>query len=343
MDLLTIFLTGLFTGGLTCLAVQGGLLASTLAQKTQDTIEGKTKNTGKALPIVLFLSSKIVVYTILGFLLGWFGSLFSISPSIQAVMMIVVSVFMIGTALNLLNVHPFFRYFAIQPPRFLLRIIRSQTKNESNFAPLFLGALTVFIPCGTTQAMMALSIASGSPFLGALIMFVFTVGTSPVFFILGYLTTRISGAFNALFMKVVAVVLLILAIVNIDSGVALLGSPVTLASVGKEVYCTALSFCEDTSTLGAQTSATNNPTIYLNSSGYSPSSITVKAGQEINLSLVNKNGQGCIQAFTIPKLGIQKIIRVGSSDTISFTAPKEPGNLAFMCSMGMFRGTIKVI
>ncbi|MBI2029893.1 sulfite exporter TauE/SafE family protein [Candidatus Gottesmanbacteria bacterium] len=286
---------------------------------------------------LLFLTFPIIF----GFLLGWFGSLFSISPAFQAVMMIAVSVFMIGTALNLLQVHPFFRYFAITPPRFLLRVIRSQTKSESNFAPLFLGALTVFIPCGTTQAMMALAVASGSPILGALTMLVFTLGTSPVFFTLGYLTTKLSGGFNGAMTKVVAVVLLILAVVNIDSGVALLGSPITLASVGKEIYCTAIAFC-DNNVLGENT-VTDNPTIYLNSSGYSPSNITVKSGEEISLSLVNKNGQGCIQAFTIPKLGIQKIIRTGTTETVSFKAPSEPGNLAFMCSMGMYRGTIRVI
>ncbi len=32
-NLLAIFLTGLITGGLTCMAVQGGLLAATIAQR----------------------------------------------------------------------------------------------------------------------------------------------------------------------------------------------------------------------------------------------------------------------------------------------------------------------
>lgn len=342
MNLLTVFLTGLLTGGLTCLAVQGGLLTATLAQKTEGLIEEETKSTGKALPIILFLASKIIAYTILGFLLGWFGSLFSLSTTIQAVMMIAVSIFMIGTAFNLLHIHPIFRYFAITPPRFLLRIIKSQTKNESSFAPLFLGALTVVIPCGTTQAMMALAIASGSPILGALVMLVFTIGTSPVFFTLGYLTTKLNSAFNGALTKVVAAALLILGILNIDSSAALLGSPVTLASVGNEVYCTAIAFCDQGNTLGTST-PTDNQTIYFNSTNYSPSSFTVKAGSSVTLNLVNKSGQGCIQAFTIPKLGIQKIIRVGTSETVNFTAPNETGDLAFMCSMGMYRGTIKVI
>ena len=51
MDIYAIFLTGLLTGGLTCMAVQGGLLTATLAQREQ---EGHS-----LLPILSFLIAKI--------------------------------------------------------------------------------------------------------------------------------------------------------------------------------------------------------------------------------------------------------------------------------------------
>ena len=63
------FITGLTTGGLSCLAVQGGLLASSLARQIeQDYVEQaaygkKQKNavrTNSALPIALFLLAKLV-------------------------------------------------------------------------------------------------------------------------------------------------------------------------------------------------------------------------------------------------------------------------------------------
>ena len=38
MNLLAVFLTGLLAGGLSCLAVQGGLLAATLAQSEEEKI-----------------------------------------------------------------------------------------------------------------------------------------------------------------------------------------------------------------------------------------------------------------------------------------------------------------
>src|SRR5687767_4004059 len=71
------FVTGLTTGGLSCLAVQGGLLASSLAHQIEkDYLEqaaqpkkqrGKrtqpVPRSGTAIPILLFLSSKTVAYT----------------------------------------------------------------------------------------------------------------------------------------------------------------------------------------------------------------------------------------------------------------------------------------
>src|SRR6266496_6600572 len=104
------FITGLTTGGLSCLAVQGGLLASSLAhQIEQDYAEqvayGKTHrrvkakapvHSNSALPIFLFLVAKITAYTLLGALLGLLGSYLTLSPTVRAFLMIVIAIFMLG-------------------------------------------------------------------------------------------------------------------------------------------------------------------------------------------------------------------------------------------------------
>src|ERR1044072_6249571 len=88
-QLLVAFVTGLTTGGLSCLAVQGGLLASSLAhqieqdylgQAAQPSRKQNSKKTpipvhsNSAVPILLFLAAKVVAYTLLGALLGFLGS-----------------------------------------------------------------------------------------------------------------------------------------------------------------------------------------------------------------------------------------------------------------------------
>ena len=327
------------------MAVQGGLLAATLAQQEEEKLEEKAKG-GNALPILAFLGAKLIAYTALGALLGLLGSFFQLSIATRVVIQIAVAIFMIGTAANILNVHPLFRYCVIQPPKFLTRLVRKHSKSESMFAPILLGAFTIFIPCGTTQAMMALSVASGKPLAGAAILFAFVLGTSPVFFLLGYFTTKLGDLFQEGFMRLAAVAIILLAIFNINNAIALTGSNLTLGNIiggsAKAVWCT-FSWCTDTGQIAQVGQAVTETTITIGSSAYNPNQIVVKKGQKITLHLQNSGGTSCIQAFTIPYLGIQKIVPVGTSDTISFVAPSEPIQIPFMCSMGMYRGVISVI
>ncbi len=60
-----VFMTGLLAGGISCVAVQGGLLTTAVAGK-----EGKA---GLA-DVIYFLVSKLGAYVILGFVLGALGS-----------------------------------------------------------------------------------------------------------------------------------------------------------------------------------------------------------------------------------------------------------------------------
>src|SRR5258708_10223377 len=188
MDLWVIFLTGLTTGGLSCLAVQGGLLASAMTKQTtvpasetrsakkQRERQNKPQPMVTSLqmptnpwPVVYFLIAKLAAYTLLGFLLGALGSVLQITPPVQAAMQIIAAIFMLGTAANMLNLHPIFRYFVIQPPKALTRLVRNQAIGQEAFTPALLAGMTILIPCGPTQAMEALAISSGSAVLGALI------------------------------------------------------------------------------------------------------------------------------------------------------------------------------
>jgi len=343
MDITSIFITGLFTGGLSCLAVQGGLLASSIAQQESDTLKDEALK-GHAVPILSFLITRLIAYTILGVLLGSLGSVVQLSLTARVIMQSFAAIFMIGTALNLLHVHPIFRYFIIKPPKFLTRLVKNQSKSKSVFGPALLGGMTVLIPCGTTQAMMAYAISVGSPLAGGITMFTFILGTSPLFFLLGYAAKKLSGSLSIIFNKLAATAIILIALYNLNGAIALSGSNFTFENILTNINCT-VSFCGETVSANNPSQAVNEAIIYFTANGYStnPKNITIKSGSTIALSLINQNGAGCIQGFTIPKLGIQKIIRVGQSETITFTAPDAKGQLPFMCSMGMFRGTITVI
>ncbi len=343
-NLFIVFSTGLLTGGLTCLAVQGGLLASMLAQQEEERLEEGGPKKGNALPIIYFLGAKLLAYSVLGFLLGLLGSVMELSITASLVLQFAVIIFMLGTAGNLLNLHPFFRYFVIQPPRFLTKLVKGQSKSRSIFAPVILGAFTVLIPCGATQAMMALAISSGNPILGLAIMFAFILGTIPIFFGLGYFMTKLGDALQKKFYKFAAIAIVILALWSLNGALALAGVKNFTTIYNSLTTPNYLVEPIPGSTGGSdKAEANNNPTLYITSSGYSPRVLTVEAGASVKIKLVNEDGYSCAQSLVIPSLNLRSSIPPGVTKYLEFAAPTEPGKIPFMCSMGMYRGTINVV
>ncbi len=382
-SLILAFITGLTTGGLSCLAVQGGLLASSLGNQIEKDIQvaasqtkrkikkaipaqpgvrAGNKHTAYGLPIVAFLTAKLLAYTLMGFLLGLVGSMFQLSPLTRAFLQIAIGIYMVGSALRMLNVHPFFRRFAFEPPAFLRRRIRKTAAagNNTLTTPLLLGLLTVLIPCGITQAMMAAALGTGNPFQGAALMFAFTLGTSPVFFAVAYFAMQLGSRIEKHFMRFVAVVMLLLGLVAIDTGLTLAGSPVSftrmvndIGSPAQEVQASPSqpelqAFEPDAEGPAAPASgdapagATGDDVVTINikNSGYNPRQVHAKAGIPIQLRLVSKNVYSCALAFIIPSMGVQEYLESTGEKVIDIPAQEKGAVMPFSCSMGMFTGMI---
>lgn len=343
MNLWVIFLTGLTVGGLTCLAVQGGLLASVIAAREEaDLKSGKSKK-HTIFATIAFLAAKLLAYTMLGFLLGSFGGAIGISQTVQITMQLIAGFYMIAVALNLLEIHPIFRYVVIQPPRFLARLVRNQSKSKDLFAPAILGVMTIFIPCGTTLAMEALAISSANPFTGAAIMATFVFGTMPLFFGIGLLTSVLGDTYKQKFLKMAGIAILYLGITSANGALNAAGSPITLEVIAAN-FPIQISLAEDDSTQnpidirnGAQETS-----ILVTSYGYQPNKLVVKKGIPVKLNLVSKNAYSCALAFRMPTLGIAKNLTPNGSQILEFT-PTKTGRIPFSCSMGMYTGVIDVI
>lgn len=357
MNILLAFVTGLTTGGLSCLAVQGGLLASSLAGQIEKDLQNSSSTTRKrsrqstqsaskpqlAKPILVFLLAKLIAYTILGLLLGWAGQLLQLSPYMRAFLLIAVGVFMLGSALRMLNVHPIFRYFSFEPPPALRRWLRRKAGSsvDSLLTPALLGALTVLIPCGVTQVMMAAALATGDPLQSAALMFAFTLGTSPLFFAVAYFTTQIGARLERFFMRFVAIVVLILAIITIDSGIALAGSPVSLTRwFNQQTMGNIPPGLVDDQPLQDGNSSAQVITIRVQNYGYEPALIRAEADTPTRLRLVSKDVYSCSLAFTVPSLGIQELLKPTGITEIEIPPQQEGTRLAFSCSMGMYGGVI---
>lgn len=316
-------------------------------------------------PLFAFLAAKLLAYTALGVLLGATGSLIGVSTTTRGWLQLFAGLYMVATALNLLDLHPVFRYFVLQPPSFLTRRVRLASKSSHLFAPAFLGLMTVFIPCGTTLAVAFFALSTGDPLYAGALMFAFTLGTMPVFFFLGRLTNRMEGQRQARFLGFTAAGVLLLGFLSINTAMNLLDYPLTYREVeaklaalperitgqnldgnaqasGAPVFSTRPA-AEGSTGITNQAGSGDVQTIRLDvkSTSYAPGRLEARAGQPIRLELATKNTNGCTRAFTIPSLGVQKVLPATGTTTIELPAQK-PGTIRFTCSMGMYSGSIVV-
>jgi uncharacterized protein len=349
MNLLIIFLTGLTTGGLSCLAMQGGLLAGVIANQKEQEHEKVSKNFSLKsfdqldwMPVMMFLGTKLVAHTLLGFLLGALGSAITLSLGVRLGFQVFTAIFMFATAMNLLDVHPIFRRLAFQPPKFLQRIIRNSSKSRALFAPAVLGLMTIFIPCGVTQAMEILAINTGSPIQGAMIMFSFMLGTSPLFAILGVATAKLSEGWYQKFTRFASWVLIIMAVYSINGVLLVTDAPITLNKIVSPItYFFSDERFEHLAAV-AVTDGVQKITLDVLNRGYSPKNFKVQQGVPVQLTLQSNDVYSCALSFVFKEFGIRTFLESTDSQTFTFT-PNKPGKYTFTCSMGMYTGTMEVI
>lgn len=284
-----------------------------------------------AKPVLWFLIAKISAYTLLGAALGLLGDAIQPSPVVRGYVQIFTALFMVATALHLLRVHPIFRYVIIQPPRFITRRIRREAKGGSMFAPAALGGMTVFLPCGVTQAMMILAINSGSPVTGAVTLFAFSLATSPLFFMLGYFATKLGDIMQSRFTKFAAIGIAAIALLTLDAGLRLTNSPVTFASITSSLSSSELVAARP------GPDGIQEATIRAERGGYSPSGVSIAAGEPARLRFVDGGG-GC----TLSLIFQGQFYSVSGGTTIDLP-PQQPGEIRYSCAMGMYGGTIAIL
>lgn len=353
MNLWLIFLTGLTSGGVTCAAMQGGLLASTIAnqkrteKKTTPGASPASFDVGDWGPVGVFLAAKLVSHIILGFFLGYLGSKITLSLGARLFFQGFAALFMFASAMNLLDVHPIFRYLAFTPPKFVRKLLKGNLLADRLFAPAILGFFTILIPCGVTQAMEVLAISSASPVQGALTMGTFVLGTSPMFVLIGLATAKFSEYWRSYFLRAAAILLIGMALYSVNGILQVVDSPYSLQRLGPRLvkllppYDTASPKAADPNV--RLVDGVQKVTLSVSNSGYTPRYFRVKAGVPVELALETKGGvYSCATAFTFKAFNIYDVLKPVDSKVHRFV-PEKKGVYTFSCSMGMYSGAMEVI
>lgn len=319
-----VFMIGLVAAVSTCMAVTGGLVVAAAAKYNE--LHSNLSAVAKFKPHIYFNLGRIVSYTVFGGLVGLLGSAISISPRLNGIIIIVVSIVMIVLGLGLLNLFPGLKKFQPKMPKFISHFAHDFANKDTKRAPLMLGAATFFLPCGFTQALQLYVLSKGSFGVGALTMFFFALGTLPALMSLGFVSSFAKGQAQKYFVKVAGVVVIMIGLFNINNGLALSGGVFSAA--------------KKTSGVVAQ-----DPNVQIKNGkqyvkmrvdgyDYYPNRFTVVKNIPVVWEIDGTRAQGCVRVLVSPKLKVSAMLPQVGTKTIEFT-PTEEGEVPFNCSMGM--------
>ncbi len=314
-SLALLFVIGLLTS-FHCVAMCGGInVTQCLTFK-----EGSKRS-----PNLLYNLGRVTSYTVLGGIVGAIGSVFTLSLSLQAILYVVVGCFMVLMGLNLYGLNVARKFLPKMP-----KVFRDLKKNENG--PFMVGLLNGLMPCGPLQSMQLYALSTGSFVEGALSMFFFSVGTVPLMYIFGKIGEFKNPKIAKNFMKISAILVLVLGVAMANRGLALLGVGVPTNTVGNA-----------SSTELSGEILENQQVIYTDLEPRSYPNLVLKKDVPIkwviNVSKANLNG--CNNEIIIGEYGIQQKLVVGEN-IIEFT-PTETGNFRYSCWMGMIRANITVV
>lgn len=335
-----IFVIGLVAGMSSCLAVTGGLLLAAAAKYNE--VNQSQTSSEKFRPLLRFNIGRLISYFVLGGVVGLIGKSITLTPKMTGYLNIFIALVMLSIALSILKILPK-HAFGFKTPKALSHWIHDLAANKHPLAPSALGAMTFFLPCGFTQSLQLVALASGNFWAGAMTMGIFALGTLPALLSISAISSAASGAFSRIFLRFSGALVLVLSFFNLNSALALTGF-----DVSGILNVIALQPTRDEGVSpndgAAMPSIVNNMQevfMKVEPRGYQPNVITVKAGIPVRWTVDGTNARGCNNSLVVPSLGISRILQSGQN-IIEFT-PKNPGRILFSCSMGMYRGYFNVI
>jgi sulfite exporter TauE/SafE/copper chaperone CopZ len=267
-------------------------------------------------------AGRVISYTLIGGIVGAVGSVITFSGAFKGIIQLIAGVFMVLMGANML--FPWFRKLQPRlPKKFALLISREKSKSNS---PLIVGLLNGLMPCGPLQAMQLYALSTGSPLRGAVSMLLFSLGTVPLMFGLGALSSYLSAKFTRKIMTAGAVLVVVLGLTMFTRGAGLSGFSFGAA--------------EESAQSGTIVGGVQLVNSTLKSGDYPK--ITVQAGIPVKWTIDAPKGSinGCNNRMQIPKYGIEYQFQTGEN-IIEFT-PEESGRVAYSCWMGMIRSSIIV-
>lgn len=173
-EILTAFFVGLF-GSLHCLGMCGPIA---IALPVPD-----SSNISFFFGRLLYNLGRVVSYSLLGVLFGLVGQRIALAGAQQFVSIALGVIIIIAVLLPLKYKNHFIQHSVVQIVMQPLKSNIGMLFKKGTFSSMFsIGILNGFLPCGFVYIGLAGAIASGDALSGAVVMFLFGIGTIPAMF-----------------------------------------------------------------------------------------------------------------------------------------------------------------
>jgi len=270
---------------------------------------------------LLYNLGRVISYTLVGAVVGLIGSVFSFNSVVQGIIVLVASIFMILMGLSMIGWLPKSMFRLI--PRLDLNIKRT------NKTPFVVGLLNGLMPCGPLQTMQLYALSTGSMLLGALSMFVFSLGTIPLVFGFGVLFSSLNKKYNVIIQRISSVLIILLAIFMIGRAFNFMGINLNTNNKYSEYL------------IAEKIDNYQYVEIELKSNEYTPIIVQKGIPVKFNITVDDIEKYGCTSGVRIPEYKIIQPLRTGDN-FIEFT-PSETGEFIYTCWMGMVTSKIRVV
>ena len=311
-----LFLTGLLTS-VHCLAMCGGinLTQSVMASSRKQKILRSN---------VLYHTGRVISYTLIGAIAGGIGSVLTLGGIFKGFAAITAGTAMLIMALNMLGV---FRFLRKLRPKFSGKTHASLFARIKSGSSFLIGLLNGLMPCGPLQAMQLYALSTGSILQGAFSMLAFSLGTVPLMFGFGLISSKLNWKYSRVMLTVSAMLIFIMGLNMLGNGLALSG--VSLPQRNASAVIQAMQD-EGVQTLRTEIDYGSYP------------AVRVKAGIPVDWTIIVPEGKlnGCNGEILIPAYQIDVVLQEGEN-AISFL-PEQPGTISYSCWMGMIRSTIEI-
>ncbi len=322
-----IFIIGLLAS-FHCVGMCGGFV---MAYSTSAVKSEKLKVKNHHLHIQYNLG-RLISYTVIGGILGGFGSFFGINPNFSGTLLLIAAIFMVMMGLGLATGIKWLDKIKLQTPDFIAKIIFRNRQDREPKGPFVIGLLTGFMPCGPLQAMQLYALSTGDWLQGALAMGVYALGTIPLLFGFGSFVSMLTASRMKQLLKISGIIVIILGLFTFSRALSSFGLLSPAASNNQ---------AQVTPTPAATEAQTVEMTVGY--SGYQPNVIYIKKGIPVHWIIHHPRSTGCTDAIILYNGSDQIYRNLVSGDTIiDFTPVDGVSTIQFSCGMKMVWGKFVV-